>query len=69
MINASFPLSFFVEMFEAVAWTFSSDDAEADTTFFTGDSRLSVRAEPAPSLVSENWEVIHLVIADIGHGS
>lgn len=61
--------SLFVEYLEAVEWAFPSDDAQTNTTFLTVDCCLSIWAKPAPSLVNKNWEVIHLIIADISHRS
>lgn len=64
-----FYISFFMEHLEAVARVFPSDDAQTNTIFCAVDCCLSLWAKPALSLVCESWEVIHLIMADITHGS
>lgn len=64
-----FHFSFFMEHLEAVVWVFPGDDAQTNTTFCAVDCLSVFWAKPAPSLVCESWEVIHLIIADINHGS
>jgi len=58
-----------MERLEAVAWVFPDDDAQTNTAFCAVECCLSFWAKPAPSLVCESWEVIHLIMADINHGS
>ena len=57
-----------MERLEGVAWVFPGDDAQPNTTFWAVDCCLSFWAKPAPSLVCESWEVIHLIMADINYG-
>lgn len=62
-----FFVSLFVQQMEAGSWTFSNDDDDGDDD--AGDCWLSIWTESAPSLVSIDWEVIHLIIANISHWS
>lgn len=58
-----------METQKAVAGGFASDDTKMNPTFWPGDDGLSICTELAPSLFSDQWEMIHAVIVDVIHWS